>query len=123
MTKFEMQVRAHIVLSGISYKQLAKKSGVDQSQIGKFMSGKRGLTLDTVGKIMDVLECSLSENVKIFSKRPVGRPKKLVFDRNCKEAEPVDIEMHQGADSTRGAHARSAPSTSDSTPRRARSTG
>jgi transcriptional regulator with XRE-family HTH domain len=123
MTKFELQIRALITLSGISYKQLSKESGVDQSQIGKFMSGKRGLTLDTVGKIMDVLGCSLSPNVKIFSKRPVGRPKKLVFDRICMEAEPLDIEVHQGADSTRGAHTRSAPSTSDSIPRRARSTG
>jgi transcriptional regulator with XRE-family HTH domain len=119
MTKFEMQVRRHIILSGISYKQLSKESGVDQSQIGKFMTGKRGLTLDTVGKIMDVLGCYLSPNVNIFPKRPVGRPKKLVFDRIRMEAEPVDIEVHQGEDSTRGAHTRSAPSTSDSIPRRA----
>jgi transcriptional regulator with XRE-family HTH domain len=110
-------------LSGISYKQLSKESGVDQSQIGKFMSGKRGLTLDTIGKIMDVLGCSLSLNVKIFSKKPIGRPKKVVFDRICMEAEPVEVDFPQGTDSSRGVHAPSAPSTTGSNPRRARSTG
>jgi hypothetical protein len=46
--------------------------------IGKFMRGERGLTLESVGKILDTLGCVLTVGKNRFASRPVGRPKKVV---------------------------------------------
>jgi hypothetical protein len=80
MTTFEMQVRAAITLCGISYKQLGKQSGVHPAMIGKFMRGERGLTVQSLGKILDSLGCVLIVGNNSFASRPrpVGRPKKIV---------------------------------------------
>ncbi len=78
MTLFEMQVRAAITFSGISYKQLGKESGVHPAMIGKFMRGERGLTLESVGKILDTLGCVLTVGKNRFAPRPIGRPRKVI---------------------------------------------
>ena len=76
MTMFEQAVRAAIQASGITYSQLAKEANVDPSQVGKFMAGKRGLTTETVGRILDTLGCTLTAPINRYAPKPVGRPRK-----------------------------------------------
>ena len=76
MTMFEQAVRAAIHASGITYSQLAKEANVDPSQVGKFMAGKRGLTTETAGRILDTLGCTLTAPINRYAPKPVGRPRK-----------------------------------------------
>jgi transcriptional regulator with XRE-family HTH domain len=78
MTMFEQAVKAAIEASGVTYSQLAKEANVDPSQVGKFMAGKRGLTTETVGRILDALGCTLTAPINRYAPKPVGRPRKYV---------------------------------------------
>jgi plasmid maintenance system antidote protein VapI len=49
------QLRAAIDASGKSRYELCKLGGVDQSVLGRFMSGQRGLTLDVADRLCKVL--------------------------------------------------------------------
>jgi len=51
------QIRRLIDSSGLSRYEIAKRSGIDQSAISRFMTGERGLSttaLDTLGKLLDL---------------------------------------------------------------------
>lgn len=92
MTMFEQAVRAAIQASGITYSQLAKEANVDPSQVGKFMSGKRGLTTETVGRILDTLGCTLTAPINRYAPKPVGRPRKYVSRGKVWDDEGVNRE-------------------------------
>lgn len=78
MTMFEQAVRSAVQASGITYSQLAKEANVDPSQVGKFMAGKRGLTTESVGRILDALGCTLTAPINRYAPKPVGRPRIIV---------------------------------------------
>jgi transcriptional regulator with XRE-family HTH domain len=78
MTRFEQQVREVIEASGITYAQLAEEAGVSGSQVGRFMYGERGLNSETLGKILDTLDCSLNPPRNRFTPKPIGRPRKTI---------------------------------------------
>lgn len=78
MTRFEQQVREVIEASGITYAQLAEEAGVSGSQVGRFMYGERGLSSETLGKILDTLDCSLNPPRNRFTPKPIGRPRKTI---------------------------------------------
>src|SRR5436309_727584 len=61
---FEQQVRAAVEFSGWSYADLSKEAGVAASQIGRFMSGERGLSSEAMGKLLDSIGCTLSTPTK-----------------------------------------------------------
>lgn len=46
-------------ISGISINALEKSSGVSKSQISRWLSGKSDLTIETLGKLCDVLGLNL----------------------------------------------------------------
>ena len=92
MTMFEQAVRAAIQASGITYSQLAKEANVDPSQVGKFMAGKRGLTTETVGRILDTLGCTLTAPINRYAPKPVGRPRKYVSRGKVWDDEGVNRE-------------------------------
>ena len=79
MTSFEQQVRGAIEVSGIAYSQLAKEANVDAGAVSRFMSGKRGLTSDTLGRILDTLGCTLGPPINRFAPKRVGRPRKIMI--------------------------------------------
>jgi transcriptional regulator with XRE-family HTH domain len=53
---FSSLLRRAILDSGMTRYAISVKSGVDQAALSRFMAGKSSLTLDTVDKLVDVLE-------------------------------------------------------------------
>jgi transcriptional regulator with XRE-family HTH domain len=49
------QLREYITDSGRNLKELGEESGVDASQLSRFMRGERGLTTDSLDKLCDTL--------------------------------------------------------------------
>jgi ribosome-binding protein aMBF1 (putative translation factor) len=58
-TYLEKRIRTAIKKSGLSIYKLAKKSGVSQPVLCRFMNGKRGITLATASKLVDTLGLKL----------------------------------------------------------------
>jgi len=55
-TKVSDQVRHLMLNCGITRYEIAKRTGIDQSALTRFMSGERGLSsiaLDTLGELLD----------------------------------------------------------------------
>jgi transcriptional regulator with XRE-family HTH domain len=52
---FSSILRRAIAESGLSRYAVSVRSGVDQAALSRFMAGKRGLSLDSVDKLVDVL--------------------------------------------------------------------
>jgi transcriptional regulator with XRE-family HTH domain len=61
---FSDQMRRTIEESGITRYQLSCKTGVDQSALSRFVKGQRGLQLDAIDRIAEVLGWSLSVEPK-----------------------------------------------------------
>lgn len=55
MTDLEHAIRHAIVASGVPLLQIAKAAGVSHPSLYHFANGKRGLTLETAGKLCDAL--------------------------------------------------------------------
>jgi transcriptional regulator with XRE-family HTH domain len=53
------QLRDYITGSGRNLKELGKESGVDASQLSRFMRGQRGLTTDSLDKLCAALRLKL----------------------------------------------------------------
>ena len=53
--KLSRGIRRAIEESGMSRYRLSRESGVTQAALSRFMHGKRGLTLDSADRLMDVL--------------------------------------------------------------------
>jgi transcriptional regulator with XRE-family HTH domain len=56
---FENIVRRAINESGLSRYQISKQSGVPESVLSRFVSGKRSISLDTLEKLRAVLHLEL----------------------------------------------------------------
>ncbi len=83
MTIFERQLKSYLYMIYASYKQLSER-GVHPTQIAKFMKGERGLSGESIGKIIDYLGCHLSPPERRWLPKPVGRPKKaVVYDKKA----------------------------------------
>lgn len=55
--KVSDQIRRLIDSSGMSRYEIAKRTGIDQSAVSRFMTGERGLSmtaLDTLGELLDL---------------------------------------------------------------------
>jgi plasmid maintenance system antidote protein VapI len=52
---FSSILRRAILESGLSRYAISARSGVDQATLSRFIAGKRGLNLDSVDKLVDVL--------------------------------------------------------------------
>lgn len=55
------QLRAHVDSGGMTPHELARESGVDSGQLYRFLSGERGITLDTAGRLAKALGLKLVE--------------------------------------------------------------
>jgi hypothetical protein len=64
------QLRDAIRDCGISVRQLGRRADVDDGQIHRFMSGERGLNLDTVDRIAGTLGLRLVEALRRPGRRP-----------------------------------------------------
>ena len=54
------QLRGHIKTSDLSQYRIAKNTGVSQAVISRFMTGRSGLSLNTIDKIGEELGLKLS---------------------------------------------------------------
>ncbi len=64
--------------SGLSFSELAKRSGVDHSQISRFMRGERLLALDSASRLLDSLGFQmvrLDESAGIAEPEPLPTPR------------------------------------------------
>jgi transcriptional regulator with XRE-family HTH domain len=55
--KVSEQVRRAIAGCGLTRYEIAKRTGIDQSALSRFMTGERGLSttaLDTLGELLDL---------------------------------------------------------------------
>jgi ribosome-binding protein aMBF1 (putative translation factor) len=59
MSKLTDQLRAAIDASGMSRYAVAKTIGLDQSTLSRFMSGKAGLSVETIDKLGTLLGLQL----------------------------------------------------------------
>ena len=59
MSAIKQKIQSEMQISGISINALAKSSGVSKSQISRWLSGKSDLTIETLGKLCDVLGLNL----------------------------------------------------------------
>ncbi len=58
-THLDKQIRAAFKRSGLTIYRLAKKSGVSQPVVSRFVNGRRGITLATASKLVNVLDLEL----------------------------------------------------------------
>jgi transcriptional regulator with XRE-family HTH domain len=63
-TGFSEQLRQAIARSGLSQYRLAKLSGIDQSQLSRFMNGERGLSIEGIEKICELIGARLAIKAK-----------------------------------------------------------
>jgi transcriptional regulator with XRE-family HTH domain len=56
------QVRRAVRDSGQSQYRIAKETGVDKGALSRFMSGERGLTTDTLDRLVEHLGLTLCPN-------------------------------------------------------------
>ena len=69
------QIRAAIESSGMSRYRIWKETGIDQSVLSKFMLGQRGISmesLDRLGELLD-LEVSIRRGKRNARRRQSGR--------------------------------------------------
>jgi transcriptional regulator with XRE-family HTH domain len=66
---FSEQLRRAINGCGLTRYQLAKRTGISEATLSRFMSGQRGLTLKAVDKLADLLEWKLESKGR---RRPPG---------------------------------------------------
>ena len=59
--EWEIQFRVAIEQSGMSLKEIARKSDVDDSQLSRFLRGERTFTLPTAERIARVIGLELKE--------------------------------------------------------------
>ena len=62
--KLEIVLGEYLKKTGRSMTWLANTSGVSYGQIEKVSNGKTGITIKTLEKILDALECKLSDIIK-----------------------------------------------------------
>jgi transcriptional regulator with XRE-family HTH domain len=87
-TFFEQQVRAAVQLSGWSYADLSRGSGISASQLGRYMSGEKGLSSEALGRLLDTIGCTLSTPSKM-------RERKKTQGRHPKPVKRVELTEEQ----------------------------
>lgn len=55
------QLRAALVASGLSHNELARRSGVEQASISRFIAGTRDLRLESAAKLCELLRMELTK--------------------------------------------------------------
>ncbi len=70
---FRDQLRNAIRQSGLSCYRIAKETGIQQAQLSRFMSGERGLSIEGIEAICDLIGLQLVMRDK--PKRPSKRSK------------------------------------------------
>ncbi len=55
------QLRAAILNAGCSRYEICRQTGIDQSSLSKFMSGERGVSLDTADLLCEFLKVDLTK--------------------------------------------------------------
>ena len=78
------QIQEAIRNSGLSVNQLSKKCDVSQSLLSRFLSGERGLSLETAIKICDALGLRLVGPKKSARPAPAEKPKRPGRPRKAK---------------------------------------
>jgi transcriptional regulator with XRE-family HTH domain len=64
------QLRRIIAESGLSRYEIARRTGVDESALSRFMSGERGLTTDSIDRLAPAL------GLELVARKPKGRQTK-----------------------------------------------
>ena len=81
MNEIERQLREAIQASGKSLSQLGQVSGVDAGRLSRFMRGERGLNVEAVGRLCEVLGLHLApiadaEEDKPAAEKPAPKTKR-----------------------------------------------
>jgi transcriptional regulator with XRE-family HTH domain len=77
MGKLSDQIREAISACGTTRYALAKKVGIPESALSRFMAGKQGLTLATLDKLSDILGLEIITTVQRAQRpAPTGRKRK-----------------------------------------------
>ena len=71
MSKIFGEIRKAIRTSGITRYRLWIETGLDQALLARFMSGKSGLSVESIEKLVDVLELEIIIQPKTTKKRKV----------------------------------------------------
>jgi hypothetical protein len=69
---FSDQLRAAIAGSGLTRYAIAKVTGIHQSQLSRFMVGERGLSIEGIVKICELIGARL-----VVERQAKGRPVRL----------------------------------------------
>ncbi len=85
------QLRAMIEGRGLSARALGREAGVDSAVITRFLKDERGLTLDTLDRLADVLGLRLIEGAP--SKRTTSRAGRGAVIPRSSRAKPKAVEV------------------------------
>jgi len=69
---------------GWSHRELARRSGISQAQISGFLSGERGIGLDSINAISRVLQIPPEKLLEMVDLLPSTYPKDYTFDEVLK---------------------------------------
>ncbi len=70
LANLEEQLRAALRATGLSHHELARRSGVSQPVLSRFLRGERSLTLPVAGKLCAMLGLRLTADDKAPDARP-----------------------------------------------------
>ena len=68
---FEDQLRREIERCGLTRYRISKMTGIDNAVLSRFMSGKVGMSMDSIGCIFDALDLEIEPRRK--RRAPKGR--------------------------------------------------
>ena len=97
---FSEQLREAIVNCGTTRYSLAQQLDISESALSRFVAGKRGLTLDVIDKLADVLGLQLIHTVQ-KTRRPTARgrkPKGLPMSTTAKRPDWKRLARSAAAD-------------------------
>ncbi|HBN77314.1 MAG TPA: hypothetical protein DD473_16185 [Planctomycetaceae bacterium] len=57
--RFSDQLRLAISESGMTRYEIAKQTAIDESSLAKFVHGKRGLSIDSIDRLAEILDLSI----------------------------------------------------------------
>jgi transcriptional regulator with XRE-family HTH domain len=66
---FSQQLRQAIDRSGLSHYAICQATGINKGNLSRFMSGERGLSLESIDKIVAILDLKLEARKKLRTKR------------------------------------------------------
>jgi transcriptional regulator with XRE-family HTH domain len=63
-TKFSDQVRRAVEASGLTRYRIWQETGIDQSTLSKFVTGKAALSMEALDKLADLLDLNVTAGKK-----------------------------------------------------------